>query len=471
MTLWELGIALVAAARDELLLFAGVGLLLGGLDDLILDGIYIVRRLWRAATVYRRFPRMTSATLPPSDRPGTLAIFIPAWDESAVIGRMLRLCLARWAKDDVHLFVGVYPNDVTTIVAVADIAAVSDRVTMVINPLPGPTTKADCLNGLWRALLRWEIARGASAKAIVLHDAEDVVHGDEIRVMSALVDRFALVQLPVLPLVSSRSRWISGHYCDEFAESHGKALMVREALGAAMPSAGVGCAVARDMMSRLASQRGGYPFDPDSLTEDYELGLRIGEHGGRGILARLRDAHGDLVATQEYFPDTIADAVKQKARWTVGISLAGWDRLGWGKGWAEAWMRLHDRRALLAAFVLAAAYGGLVTAALVQIAVLFGLTAPMPLTSALRFLLYANGALLAWRIGMRMLFVHRAYGVEQALRSVPRMLVANIIAMMAARRAIVIYIRLWAGGTLRWDKTTHRFPEVEAEAVPVESPA
>jgi adsorption protein B len=33
-----------------------------------------------------------------------------------------------------------------------------------------------------------------------------------------MIDRFDLVQLPVLPLVNPQSRWVSGHYCDEFAE-------------------------------------------------------------------------------------------------------------------------------------------------------------------------------------------------------------------------------------------------------------
>ncbi|HEX7853946.1 MAG TPA: glycosyl transferase family protein [Sphingobium sp.] len=463
MTVWGIVVAFAAGTRNELLLFAAVGLLLGGLDDLLLDGIYVVRRLWRAATVYRRHPRMTADRMPPSNRPGTLAVFIPAWDEGMVIGPMLRHCLSRWATDDVHLFVGVYPNDPASIVAVADVAATSDRVTMVINPLPGPTTKADCLNNLWYALLRWETGRGSSTKAIVLHDAEDVVHGDAIRVMSALIDRFALVQLPVLPLASPGSRWISGHYCDEFAEAHGKALLVREALGAAMPSAGVGCAVAKDMITVLADARGGRPFDPDSLTEDYELGLRIGEQGGRGILVRMRDARGDLVATREYFPDTISDAVKQKARWTVGIALAGWDRLGWGKGLAEAWMRLHDRRALLAAFVLAAAYAGLLFTALTGMAALAGLSDPVPLPNPLPLLLAINFVLLLWRTLVRMAFVYRAYGPVEALRSVPRMIIANMIAMMAARRAIIIYIRLWTGGTLRWDKTAHRFPDVQPD--------
>ena len=118
-------------------------------------------------------------------------------------------------------------------------------------------------------------------KAVVLHDAEDVVHSGELRVFNTLVERFALVQLPVLPLVDQASRWISGHYNDEFAEAHGKTIVVREALGAGIPSAGVGSAFSRDMLGAIADSRGGVPFDEDSLTEDYELGLRVNERGGR----------------------------------------------------------------------------------------------------------------------------------------------------------------------------------------------
>ena len=466
MTAFDMMVGVLAGARNELLLFASVGLVVGGLDDFVIDCLYGARRLWRAATIYRRYPRMTADRLPPS-RPGTMAVFIPAWDEGAVIGPMLRHSFARWPDDDLHIFVGVYPNDPASIFAVSAIAALHPgRLTMVVNPLPGPTTKADCLNGLWRALLRWEEEQGRAAKAIVLHDAEDVVHADSLRVLSAMIDRFALVQLPVLPLVNSRSRLVAGHYCDEFAEAHGKALLVREALGAALPSAGVGCALARDSLGALASARGGRPFDPDSLTEDYELGLRIGELGGRCALVRMRDGRGDLVATREYFPDTIDGAVRQKARWTVGIALAGWDRMGWGKGLIEGWMRLHDRRSILSAVVLAAAYAGLLAMVLVQLAVWTHLAAPVPLPDPLPLLMSVNFGFLLWRLAVRMLFVNRAYGWRQALLSVPRMLVANIIAMMAARRAFILYIRLWTGGSLHWDKTTHRFPDLEPQGAP-----
>ena len=238
-------VAALELLRNELLLFAGIGLLIGGVDDLLVDLIYGVRRVWRSLTVYSRVPRMTARDLPPPGAAGPIAVFVPAWDEVAVIGRMLRGCLDKWRDDDVQIFVGVYPNDRPTIDAVADVAARHGRgrVTLVVNSRAGPTTKADCLNHLWLALRRWEAAQRREAIAVVLHDAEDVVHRDALRLLGLLAPRFALVQLPVLPLVSARSRWVAGHYCDEFAEAHGKSLLVREALGAALPSAGVGCAL------------------------------------------------------------------------------------------------------------------------------------------------------------------------------------------------------------------------------------
>ncbi len=445
-------------ARNELLLFAGVGLLLGGLDDLALDLLYIARKLWRDVTVYTRHPRMTARDLPPPGAAGPIAIFVPAWDEANVIGPMLRRCLALWAREDLHIFVGVYPNDPATARAVVDAIPQGQeaRVSLVVHSRPGPTTKADCLNQLWRALRRWENANGRKALAAVLHDAEDVVHADALRLIGKLCSRFAMVQLPVLPLVGSR--WVSGHYCDEFAEAHGKSLLVREALGAAMPSAGVGCAFSRDALGRVAQARDDQPFDPLSLTEDYELGLRIGESGGRGILVRMRDEAGGLIATREHFPETLDAAVRQKARWMVGISLAGWDRLGWSGNWREGWMRLRDRRAALAALILAAAYLGLVLGGVAVAGGWLAGVAPRPWPPALQWLLLINAFLLFWRLAMRMTFVWQGYGAFEALLSVPRTAVGNIIAVMAARRAVFVYVRHLRGQPLGWDKTMHRFP-------------
>ncbi|MCJ8158524.1 hypothetical protein MKI88_14025 [Sphingomonas sp. LaA6.9] len=83
-------------------------------------------------------------------------------------------------------------------------------------------------------------------------------------------------------------------------------------------------------LERIAFANGGFPFDSDSLTEDYELDLRIAEYGGSGIFVRLPATPGGKpVAVRAHFPSRLADAVNQKSRWMTGIALAGWDRLGW----------------------------------------------------------------------------------------------------------------------------------------------
>ena len=81
----------------ELALFASVGFLLFGLNDLAVDIIYFGRRLWRSFTVYNRYPRSFAADLAArTDKPDFIAVFVPAWDESAVIAPMLRATLERF---------------------------------------------------------------------------------------------------------------------------------------------------------------------------------------------------------------------------------------------------------------------------------------------------------------------------------------------------------------------------------------
>jgi bacteriophage N4 adsorption protein B len=312
---------------------------------------------------------------------------------------------------------------------------------------------------LWQALLADEIAGGFKAKAIVMHDAEDAVHSEELDIFDALVERGGAVQLPVIPVCSSNSQWVSAHYCDEFAEAHGKMMVVREALGTAVPLAGVGCAIERNLLGRIALQSGGRPFDDASLTEDYELGLRIGGAGGRTIFARLLDRDGRLVGTRACFPETLSASVRQKTRWLTGIALAGWDRIGWRGSLTQKWMLLHDRRSILAAIVLFAAYLALLLTATLALLDVAGLHRPKPLSPLLKALLFVNALFLLWRLAVRACFVGALYGKREALRSVPRSIIANLIGIMAARRAVTTYLRHLLGAPLRWDKTAHQsFP-------------
>lgn len=445
-------IAAIDALAYEAMLFAAIGFLIGGVDDVLVDLVYLGSR---CRSWFRPRP------LPPLDAsPDVMAVFIPAWDEAAVIAPMLRTTLARYDHDQYRLYVGTYPNDPATIAQVMAVAAHDKRVRLVIGELPGPTTKADCLNTIWRRLIADERTQG-QVRAVVLHDAEDVVHPDELRVFAAYLADHAAVQLPVLPLADPRSPLISGHYLDEFAEGHTKSLAVRQAVGAAMPFAGVGCAIDRAMLGRIAAARGGIPFDETSLTEDYELGLTVAAMGGRTTLVRRRDAAGDLIAVRAYFPATLGAAVRQKARWLTGIALAGWDRVGWARdgGIGEHWMRMRDRRAALAIPVLAIAYLALVLWGLSLAGHLaVGTALPVP-DGPVSVLLIFNALLLGWRLALRMAFTGHAYGMRQALLSLPRVLAANLISLLAARRALTIYWPTLWGRRPHWDKTAHHFPE------------
>ncbi|HEY0111946.1 MAG TPA: glycosyl transferase family protein [Allosphingosinicella sp.] len=442
----------------EAALFAATGFVILGLSDLAVDLCWLLRRLTGRTAV------TPLHDLPPPRQPGRLAVFVPAWDESAVIAPMLRAAAAAWAEGDWRIYVGVYPNDPATVAAVAAID--DERVRLVVGRGPGPTTKADCLNRLWEALLADEAAEGWRAKGVVLHDAEDVVHPEELQVFDRLLEGHDLVQLPVLPLIDPNSRWVGGHYADEFAEAHAKELVVRTALGAGLPSAGVGCAFSRDALGRLAEMGGGPPFDADSLTEDYELGLRMAELGGRSVFARIASPRSRrTIATREYFPGTFRTAVAQKARWMTGIALSGWDRLGWSRGLAERWMRLRDRQSLLAALLLFCGY--LAMALWLLLKAREGLTGipPAPVPPGLAALVSVNVALLAWRLLLRAGFTAHAYGWREGLRAIPRAAVSNVVAMFAAASALTRY-RAYRrkGGRPHWGKTAHVFPaEVPAE--------
>lgn len=457
------GCEVLVRIAHELTLFAATAFLLGGASDTAIDLIWIVRSIWRRAFVFQRYARADATTLVVPRNTGRIVFFIPAWDESSVIGAMLRHTVDTLSGADWVIYVGVYPNDPATIDAVARVQ--SPRIRMVVGPRDGPSTKADCLNALWQQMLADEIRENISAKAIVLHDAEDVVHAAEPRVFDSLIERFDLVQLPVLPLVDPASRWVSGHYIDEFATHHSKTIVAREAIGAGLPSAGVGCAFSRAMLGRMAEGRDG-PFDAASLTEDYELGLRIRELGGRSAFVRLPECPGGpLVCVRAHFPATLPDAVTQKSRWIAGIALSGWDRLGWQGGIAECWMRVNDRRAVFAALVLLAAYAAL---ALNVVTMLLGLVVGGRIgvqeTPAFSVLLLLCSILLVWRLALRAMIVARLYGWREGMRSIPRAFFANVIDMMAARRAVGVYLSARRDGIVRWDKTRHDFPADPASA-------
>ena len=90
-------LAIDAVAR-EAMLFAAIGFLIGGIDDLLVDLVFLWSRL-------RKWLKPDPRRMPIRDG-GRLAVFIPAWDVSAGIGAMLRSTLARYDYAAYRLYVG-----------------------------------------------------------------------------------------------------------------------------------------------------------------------------------------------------------------------------------------------------------------------------------------------------------------------------------------------------------------------------
>lgn len=464
--------ALIATIGRECVLFSALFLLLGGLDELAIDALWLKLR-WQGRVADRPLSGIASPdAAPPHDFPARdfIAVFVPAWAEAEVIGAMVRQCARSWPRSDVRLYVGCYCNDPATLAALLAATrsdpAVSAMLRIIVVPHDGPTSKADCLNHLWQAMQREEAWGRCRARFIVLHDAEDVVHPQEMAVHERMLPGHAFVQIPVLPFIDPDARWVSAHYIDEFVDNHARTLPVRQALGAALPMAGVGCALERDALGQLDQGTG--PFTPDSLTEDYELGLLLSQPPfAGGVFARVLDDDGSLIATRALFPGSIDTAVRQKSRWVMGIALHGWDRTGWSRNLADNWMRLRDRAAPLTALVLLAAYLGLLCWGIVKAGHWAGLDAALTFSPAMQLLLSANGFMLLWRMGMRYHLVSRAYGHDQGVRALIRMPLANLVAMLAARRALARYVAVLAGQPLIWDKTRHHLPRFLQASPPV----
>jgi len=320
-----------------------IWILLSGIDDLWIA-------LVMAFTSRKPLARPSEAELIRTpERP--IAIFVPLWREHRVIGQMLDHNLAAIRYSNYQFFVGVYPNDAATARAVAEVVERDARVRLCLCSHDGPTSKGDCLNEIYAAMVEAEkteseTGRGGKFAIVMTHDAEDVIHPDSLRLINRYSLEYAMVQMPVLPLPTGLRELTHGLYCDEFAEFQTKDIPVRQRLGGFLPANGVGTGFERAALDRLAARHGRI-FDPDCLTEDYENGFRLHAMGYRQTFIPLRFRSGQPVATREYFPRTLRAAVRQRSRWVAGIALQGWQNHGWSGPWRQVYWFWRDRKGLV----------------------------------------------------------------------------------------------------------------------------
>ena len=429
---------------------------ISGLDDFFIDVVYWVRRIKRKLSVYRRYPRMSYRELyKPDEKP--LAIMVPAWNETGVIGNMAELAATTLDYENYHIFVGTYPNDPDTQRDVDEVCARFPNVHKVVCARPGPTSKADCLNNVLDAITQFERSANFAFAGFILHDAEDVISPMELRLFNYLVERKDLIQIPVYPFEREWTHFTSMTYIDEFSELHGKDVPVREALAGQVPSAGVGTCFSRRAVTALLADGDGIAFDVQSLPEDYDIGFRLKEKGMTEIFVRfpvvdeakereqrkfLQHARtSNMICVREYFPDTFSTAVRQKSRWIIGIVFQGFKTHKWTSSLTLNYFLWRDRKGAISNFV-----SFLAMLVMIQLLLLLAYESLWPDawhflsifsgSAWLMTLLWLNFGLMVNRIVQRVIFVTGYYGLTQGLLSVLRLFWGNLINFMANWRAL-----------------------------------
>ncbi|WP_347555310.1 glycosyl transferase family protein [Robbsia sp. KACC 23696] len=461
--------------------FLATLILFSSLDDLFIDAWFWVREIYRSLTIKRNYRPLTVAQLRGRDEQ-MLAIMVPAWHEHDVIAAMIEDAVRVLEYRNYVIFVGTYQNDAATIDQVERMRRRYKQLRRVEVPHDGPTCKADCLNWVVQAVLHYEQQHGMLFAGMVMHDSEDVLHPLELKFFNYLLPRKDMIQLPVVSLERNWYELVAGTYMDEFAEWHGKDLVVRESITGTVPSAGTGTCFSRRAMQRLIETTDRQPFNPDSLTEDYDVGTRLGRMGMTSIFARFPVQFRTLrtrlfgllppkeftltmpLCVREYFPDNLRAAYRQKARWVMGIGLQNWQQTGWTGTFAQRYLLFRDRKSIVTAFIGMFAYVVAIQYLVLIIVAGIGfdwLPIPSPVIEArwLRFVLVVNAVMVILRVTQRAYFVSRLYGWEQALIAIPRSVVSNFVNFLAVTRAWRLFsYHLFTGKRLVWDKTMHDFP-------------
>ncbi len=392
---------------------------------------------------------------------------IPAWQESAVIQAMLTNLFASYNYKNYHVFVGCYPNDPDSISKIEALQSRHKNLHISILQTNGPTCKADCLNQIYDDIRAFENKQNIEFCGYILHDAEDIVHPLELKLYNHLIPRKDMVQIPVIPLERPWYDLTGGHYQDEFAENHIKEMVVRESLTGHVPSAGVGTALSRRAMRLVSENHSIPPFDTGNLTEDYDLALRLKQHGLKLIFARFKTGPNDIIATREFFPNTVKAVVRQKSRWLMGIAFQGWRNQRWQGPLALKYALFRDRKGIITAQLSAAAYFIMINILIVWLIewlIPDGYRYPPLLRRGepLEYLLWANLLFLINRALHRFYFTCQIYGWRSAALSLPRQLWGNILNFLASLRAISLYSgHILFNRPLLWDKTDHIFPEAD----------
>jgi adsorption protein B len=426
-------------------------------DDFFIDVYALVKRLGPKKLSEKNLVDMNTI------EQKRIAIIVANWHEDEILERMIHGNIGRIDYQNYSFFLGVYPNDYKTLNIAKKLESNYQAVTVVVNSKDGPTSKGQMLNEMIHFIRAEEIKTRVLYDVVLMQDSEDIIHPQSLKLINLKMEQNDFLQTPVFSLPTKWTDLTRGTYIDEFAESHTRDMLVRSHLRAAVPSAGVGTAMSHLFISDVLKIQDDQLLKEDTLTEDYHLGImakRLG-YASEFICHYIdKKKSKDYIATREYFPALVNTSIRQKTRWTLGISLQGYQNLRWSDTFKENYFLWRDRRGLINTPILILSY--LLTLSFLFFAAKQGeFPQFISNTPAIDLLFKLSFIFMTLRLVQRFRMVYPLYGFKTSLLIPLRWILANYINSRAALSAIrQFYKSLVTGEKPAWVKTTHELPEM-----------
>ncbi|MBX3598750.1 MAG: glycosyltransferase [Rhizobiaceae bacterium] len=362
------------------------------------------------------------------------SVLIALWRESNMIPQLLAaLSRLDWPRDRLEIKLICEEDDPATIEAIARNPLHSLVETIVVPPCQ-PRTKPKALR------YAMSMTRG---EFVVLYDAEDIPHPGQLREAFAAFERasdnLACLQAP-LEIINGEENWITRCFAFEYRALFRGLVPWLASRNLVFPLGGTSNHFRRSALEAAGA------WDPHNVTEDADLGIRLG---------RMGYEIGTIDSpTYETAPNRLKDWYPQRARWN--------------KGWMQTWL-VHMRSPILLARELGA--GSFIVAQFVLFGMVFSsLLHPMVLALIpyLSYVLLWSVPMGTWEtalitvdiisivggyFGFLLLGYKRSVGVER--QSFWRVAVATPLYWLAISAAAWKALKdLWLN-PFHWDKTSH----------------
>lgn len=435
------------------------------MDDLFIDLVAFIKQKKAKKISDKEFEQMNSI---PERKIG---IMVANWHEDQVLERMIAGNINNIDYSNYEFFIGVYPNDQQTLEAARRAEKRFKNVTVVVNNLDGPTSKGQMLNLIISYINAYNKENQSKAIEIVLmHDAEDVIHKNALKLINLKNLEYDFIQIPVFSLNVPVSKLTAGIYIDEFIEAHTKDLLVRNYFNAGVPSAGVGTAISWSVVKMLLNLNDGKFLNEKTLTEDYYLGLTCHDLNVKSHFAcEFYEYHNketdkkivEYIATRAYFPQKVGQSIRQKTRWSLGISLQGFElRKTKAAHFFESYFLWRDRKGLPSAPLFTSAF--IFTAFFIFTYITTGDWPRLhyaPYGQAFEMMMWFNLLFSVFRVIQRFVMVKKVYGFSLAMLVPIRWILSNFINTASTYNAIYQWTKAKIKGELpAWSKTEHIIP-------------